>query len=103
MPYSKRLNSSLFGLSPFDQALAENGGLATAKSKAIRLPSEFLKYGSARVLPRHSSAVGCPCRIIFIRASAQVALSISWPKIEIPRGASSAALSSSEPEPQVGS
>ena len=37
--------------------MAEKGGLATAKSKVLRLSLGFLKYGAASVLPRHNSAV----------------------------------------------
>ena len=52
------------------QALSENGGLATTKSKVLRPPSAFLKCGLDRVLSCQISAVGQSCRIMFIRASA---------------------------------
>src|SRR5438034_5411897 len=104
MPYSKRLNSSFSGSRPLDQAFAENGGLATAKSNVLRLSSLFLKYGAESVLPRHNSAVGWPCRIMFMRARAHVATSISWPKMaSLAVDARSAALINNDPEPQVGS
>ena len=49
------------------------------KSKVLRLPSRSLKCGAASVLSCQISAVGQSCRIMFIRASAAVALSISCP------------------------
>ena len=50
--------------------LGGKGGLATAKSKVLRLLSGFLKCGAANVLPRQRSAVSWPWSIMFIRASA---------------------------------
>src|SRR5690554_7493805 len=103
MPQLKRPNSSSCGLMPLVQFLLENGGLATAKSKVFNWPLASFHCGDARVLPFQILAVALLCRIMFIRASALVALSISWPKIDRPRGASSLAFNNSEPEPQVGS
>ncbi len=57
----------------------EKGGLATTKSKVLRRPSVALKCGLERVLSFQISAVGQSWRIMFIRASAAVALSISCP------------------------
>ena len=67
------------GLKPLLHALMENGGLATTKSKVLSAPSCSLKCGLARMLSCQISAVGQSCRIMFILASAAVALSISWP------------------------
>jgi hypothetical protein len=52
---------------------------ATTKSKVLRRPSVPLKCGLERLLSCSISAVGQSCRIMFIRASALVALSISCP------------------------
>jgi hypothetical protein len=88
---------------PLLQLLVENGGLATTNSKVSRSPCSSLCFGSARLLPLSISASGASCRNMFILQSAHVALSISWPNIERPRGAASETLRSSEPEPQAGS
>ena len=65
---------------PFDQALAENGGLATAKSKVLRLPFLFLKCGAERVFPRHSTAVGWPCRLNSSASASRIEASSSTMK-----------------------
>jgi len=77
--------------------------LATAKSKRWSSPRRSVKRGAASVLPRSTSAAVWPCRIMFMRAIVHVATSISCPKMVNLWGASSEALISSEPEPQVGS
>lgn len=63
---------------PLLQFLMENGGLETAKSNVLRL-SSCLKQGLERVLSFQISAVRPPCRIMFIRTMAKMALSISCP------------------------
>ena len=78
-PNSKRPNSSCSGSRPVIQLLVENGGLATAKSKVFRLPLECRQCGLVSVLPLQISAEGSSCKNMFIRESAQVALSISCP------------------------
>jgi len=60
-------------------ALVENGGFATTKSNVFSRPVLTVKCGLARVLSFQISAVGQSCSIMFIRARAAVALSISCP------------------------
>ncbi|MNN99767.1 hypothetical protein D3C81_2194970 [compost metagenome] len=83
MPKPKRSNSSSAGLKPLLQALVENGGLATTKSKRLSWPLNgpwaSVKYGAERLLSFQMVAVSQLCKIMFILAKALVALSISWP------------------------
>ena len=79
MPCPNRLYSSSAGLNPILHALVEKGGLATTKSKVLSEPSGYLKKGDDRELSCTIIAVGQLCRIMFILASAAVALSISCP------------------------
>jgi hypothetical protein len=64
---------------PIQPRLVREGGIGDGEIERLRPSGSPQRWGLERVLPRQISAEGRSWRNIFIRASAQVALSISCP------------------------
>lgn len=91
------------GVDAATPALVAEGRVGDHVIKSLETAVVCEELRGASVFPGRISAVGQLCKYMFIRASDAVAESFSCPYSETFAPASSATLSSSDPEPQVGS